>query len=183
MNPRHSFATAALLAAVLVEPRVVPSAATAPTLDPGSPAASSTLVAPLPPTDLPPESPPSPRTITITTPVTGTQITSPVVVTGATTFYPPEATLIGHVRGADGTLLGEAPLTVRSPEIGQGGPFDGAIPFTPPLLRDQDGTIEIIKVSPKDGSIVTIQRVPVRLTASWRWWDDLPIEGPIEGLE
>ena len=175
MNPRHPFATAALLAAVLVEPGVAPNVTTAPAMNPSSLTAPSTLLVAQSPTD-----DPSPRTITITTPSADAAITSPVVVTGATTFYPPEATLIGHVRDADGTLLGEAPLTVHSPEIGQGGPFDGVIPFTPPLLRDQDGTLEIIEISPKDGSIVTIQRTPVRLTASWRWWDDLPIEGPIE---
>ena len=45
------------------------------------------------------------------------------------------------------------------------------------------GPREIMEVSPKDGSIVTIQRTPVRLAASWHWWDDLPIEGPIEGIE
>ncbi len=179
MNPRPHFCAAALLAAVLVEPSVSPSAATAPAMTPESRAAPSSIMVTLSPTDIPRDASPSPRLISLTTPVTGTQISSPVVVTGLTTFYPPEATLIGQVRDADGTLLGEAPISVHSPDIGSGGPFDGVIPFTPPLWRDQDGTLEIMEVSPKDGSIVTIQRMPVRLAASWRRWDDLPIPGPI----
>jgi hypothetical protein len=86
------------------------------------------------------------------------------------------------VKDADGTILGQAPIIVHSPDIGYGGPFDGTIVFTPPL-RDQDGTLEIVEVSPKDGSIMTLQRTPVRLAAPSGWWDDLPIEEPVAGNE
>jgi hypothetical protein len=177
MNPRHQFATAALLAAVLVDPGVAPNVTPAPAMNPGSLTAPSARMTMLLPTDVP-----SPRTITISTPSAAAAITSPVLVTGATTFYPAEATLLGQVRDADGTLLGEAPLTVHSPDIGQPGPFDGVITFTPPW-RTQDGTLDVIEVSPKDGSIVTIQRTPVRLTASWPWWATFPLEASSAGTE
>ena len=105
------------------------------------------------------------RTITITAPEGGTAITSPVTVNGEANYWPFEANLTGQVKDAAGNILGVAPLTVQSPGPPDGGPFEGQIEFDAPLT-EQDGTIEVFEASAKDGTIVAIATVPVRLPAS-----------------
>ncbi|WP_026369208.1 Gmad2 immunoglobulin-like domain-containing protein [Kallotenue papyrolyticum] len=101
-------------------------------------------------------------TIVIEQPAAGTAISSPVLIRGSTDFWPFEATLVARVKDAQGNVLGMGPLMVQAPDIGQGGPFAGELSFTPPAAP-QDGTLEVFEASAKDGSIVVIASVPVKL--------------------
>lgn len=100
--------------------------------------------------------------IIIDTPRANTQIVSPVTISGSTNFWPFEATLGGVIKDGEGNALVQFPVTVHSPDIGQGGPWSEQIDFVAPSSM-QDGTIEIYDTSAKDGSITSITSVKVRL--------------------
>jgi hypothetical protein len=119
------------------------------------------------PAPAPPSVPPAEGTITIEAPAAGASITSPVRVTGSTDFWPFEATLSVDVKDANGNLLGWGYATVQAPAIGQGGPFEGTVAFTPPVT-DQAGTLEVAARSPKDGSRMVLEAVAVRLSPQVR---------------
>lgn len=89
-------------------------------------------------------------------------VKSPMVVTGSTNFWPFEATLGGTLKDASGNVVAQFPVTVQSPDAGQGGPFKEEIAFTAPAAA-QEGTLEIFDSSAKDGSILSVTRVKVRL--------------------
>lgn len=124
--------------------------------------------------------PPAQGTITITEPVANATISSPLTIKGSTNFWPFEATLVAHVLDASGNELGIGPVMVDAPDIGQGGPFEGQIEFTAPA-QDQNGTLEVFEASAKDGSIVTIARVPVRLRGGSAA-SGLTLDSPAEGV-
>jgi hypothetical protein len=85
-----------------------------------------------------------------------------VHVKGSTDFWPFEANLTVQIKDAEGNIIGVGPMTVQAPDIGVGGPFEGDIEFTPPATP-QNGTLEVMEISAKDGSIVVMESVPVRL--------------------
>jgi hypothetical protein len=85
----------------------------------------------------------------IEAPAAGATITSPVRVTGSTDFWPFEANLSVYVKDVDGNILGRGYAMVQAPEMGQGGPFEGEVSFTPPAT-EQDGTLEVAEISAKD---------------------------------
>lgn len=169
----------------VAQPSAMPSvqgqAQTTPAAAPSSPTAQPTLVADqavptmvptqavpsIMPTQALPTAPatgtPTPdKIITIAEPAAGSILEQTVTVRGTTNFWPFEATLAGQVKDAQGNILGMGPLMVQAPDIGQGGPFEGTLSFTPPA-EAQTGTLEIFEASAKDGSIVVQQTVAVQL--------------------
>jgi hypothetical protein len=134
----------------------------APTIVPTEAAANEPKSGPTPAPVTPTFVPPAEGTIIIDQPAAGTAINSPVAIKGSTNFWPFEATLVAQVKDAQGNVLGMAPVMVLAPDIGFGGPFEGELSFTPPATA-QDGTLEIFEASAKDGSIVVMESVPVKL--------------------
>jgi len=108
--------------------------------------------------------PPDQPTITIEDPVAEDTISSPVLVKGSTNFGPFESSLSVHIKDAGGAIIGIGSVMVQAPDIGLGGPFEGEVAFTPPATA-QAGTLEVVEISAKDGSVVVMASVPVRLAA------------------
>ncbi|MFN8496956.1 MAG: LysM peptidoglycan-binding domain-containing protein [Anaerolineae bacterium] len=104
--------------------------------------------------------PPPQANITITSPTPYQTVTSPVRVTGRgrASF---EQTLGLRVFDVANRLVGESSVTVQG-ELGQVGTFSGTVPFTVPP-GTQLGRIEVVDVSPADGSIVARATQPVWL--------------------
>ena len=102
---------------------------------------------------------PGPR-ISITSPAAGALVTSPARVSGwgRASF---EQTLVVRVLDAGGRVVGQQSVLVQS-EIGQPGPFNATVPFTIPA-GTQNGRIEVVDYSAKDGSVVASASVNVRL--------------------
>lgn len=120
------------------------------------------------------------HTITISEPAANAVIGSPVTVKGSTNFWPFEATLTGQIKDQAGNVLGIGPVMVSAPDIGQGGPFEAQLSFTPPA-QQQAGTLELFEASAKDGSIVVIQTIPVQFGGASAT-DDVQIDAPTEGV-
>ncbi len=135
--------------------------APAPTLVPTLAPSTSAPAQPTPTTQPTPAATTS-KIITITAPTQGAALDQTVTVRGTTNFWPFEATLAGQIKDAQGNILGMGPIMVQAPDIGQGGPFEGTLTFTPPA-EPQSGTLEIFEASAKDGSIVVQQQVSVQL--------------------
>ncbi len=144
---------APLVVTQVTSPTAVPTAVNEPKGGPTPAAVTPTFV------------PPAEGTIIIDQPAAGTAISSPVTIKGSTDFWPFEATLVAQVKDAQGNVLGVGPVMVQAPDIGFGGPFAGELSFTPPATA-QDGTLEIFEVSAKDGSIVVIETVPIKLSGA-----------------
>ncbi|PLS77980.1 MAG: hypothetical protein CYG59_20750 [Chloroflexi bacterium] len=147
--------------AVPSAPATVVAQAQVPTLVPTQAVPTSAPAQPTP-TSQPISAPATSKTITITAPNPGAVLDQTVTVRGTTNFWPFEATLAGQVKDAQGNILGMGPIMVQAPDIGQGGPFEGTLTFTPPA-EPQTGILEIFETSAKDGSIVVQQNVPVQL--------------------
>ncbi len=148
-------------------PTLVPTPVPSPTLAPTSPPSPTLAPAPVEQTAPPPqptEAPAIVKLITINGPTTGAAVSNPVTVRGSTNFWPFEANLAGRVKDAAGNVIGATGVMVNAPDMGQGGPFEGVIPFTPPAT-EQKGTIELFEESAEDGSILAIQTVTIRLQA------------------
>lgn len=145
-----------------VQPTTTNQAPTVTTQTPATAPGNEPKAAPTPVPGTPTFVPPAKGTITIEQPAAGTVISSPVTISGKTDFWPFEATLVARVKDGQGHVLGMGPLMVQAPDIGQGGPFAGELHFTPPATP-QDGTLEVFEASAKDGSIVVIASVPVKL--------------------
>ena len=118
--------------------------------------------------------------IIIDAPQPNTTISSPVAIRGSANFWPFEATLVAVLKDASGNVLGQTPVMVQSPEMGKGGPWSGQLRFAPPAT-EQEGTLEVYDTSAKDGSILTIARVKVRLGPSASAAAALQIDEPAEG--
>ncbi|WP_309081616.1 Gmad2 immunoglobulin-like domain-containing protein [Zhihengliuella sp.] len=97
----------------------------------------------------------STRDIQVDEPVAGARSASPLGVSGNALAF--EGNVLVQVRGPDGTVLGQAPVT------GSGGPdpgpFAGEIPFTDP--GSGHGAALFLTHSARDGSLEQVVAVPV----------------------
>ena len=118
--------------------------------------------------------------IVIDAPQPNAAISSPVAIHGSANFWPFEATLGALLKDAAGNVLGQAPVMVRSPEMGQGGPWSGELRFTSPAT-EQQGTLEVYDSSAKDGAILSIARVQVRLVPAPAPGTVLQFDQPVDG--
>jgi len=101
--------------------------------------------------------------ILITSPGLGESISSPVRVAGISdpTF---EQNLVIQVIGEDGSVIGQG-TTIIAADWGQRGPFEAEVTFTPPA-SEEAGRIVVFADSPRDGGLVHLSSVEVRLAES-----------------
>jgi ABC-type glycerol-3-phosphate transport system substrate-binding protein len=130
-------------------------------------AATPTPAATAAPT-LAPTSKPSPMVsakgnITVTSPLRGDQITPPLTIAGQASVF--EATVAWRIVTASGTVLAQG-NTLASAGAPQKGTFETKVSFAMPYYGEA-GFVEVYEVSPKDGSISDIVRVPVGIAGSY----------------
>lgn len=154
-----------------IPPTVAPTQAPVPTLVPTSVTEPKGAPTPVPT--------PADKTIVVNEPVAGTAVNSPLTVRGETNFWPFEANLTAQIKDAAGNVLGIGPITVQAPDIGQGGPFEGQLTFTPPA-QAQTGTLELFEASAKDGSIVVQNIVQIQLPGAANT-GGLRLDSPADG--
>jgi hypothetical protein len=99
--------------------------------------------------------------IVITAPALNATVSSPIQVSGTTTFVPFERVLDYRLFGPDGALLATGFFTAEG-ELGGPGSFNGSIPYT--LAGQGNGRIEVIEFSAADGSVRAIASQPVTLS-------------------
>jgi len=101
--------------------------------------------------------------ILITSPKPGEVISSSVQVAGISdpTF---EQHLAIQVMGGDGSVIGQGAATIAA-DWGQRGPFEAQIAFTPPA-SEEPGRIIVFDTSPRDGGLVHLSSVEVRLAGT-----------------
>lgn len=171
-------------ATVEPSPSPSPSVAATPTLVATQPAPTDQPSPTAAPTSVPAPSPTTApvieRDITLETPVTGASVTNSITIKGATNYWPFEANLTAQLKDASGKVLAIIPVTVNAPDIGQGGPFEAQMTFTPPA-QAQEGTLEVFEASAKDGSIVAIETVKVQLSGQPSNTTGIKLDAPVEG--
>jgi hypothetical protein len=125
-----------------------------------SPPSSATPTA-VPPTQSPGGSRGPEEAILILEPGPGSRVVSPVHVAGVAnpTF---EQTLLVRIVLDDGTALTQTPTIIQA-DVGVRGPFAVDVPFT--VQDEVGGLIQVLVVSPRDGGIVHLASVGVRLAA------------------
>lgn len=171
MRPRNWIGMAALLLAALACNFSIPGSTTAPpiatspvlapadTAAPPSPAADT----PAPISTNPPVIPAQPQeAILILEPGPGSKVISPLRIAGLAdpTF---EQTLVVNILLADGSLLAGGPVTIQA-DLGQRGPFSLDLPFS--VGSDQPAFIQVYDVSARDGGLIHLAQVKVRLSPS-----------------
>jgi hypothetical protein len=131
------------------------------------------------PTDAPTTAPSGQREITIDSPAAGATVSNAITIKGQTNYWPFEANLVAQLKDANGKVLATLPVTVNAPDIGQGGPFETQMTFTPPA-QTQQGTLELFEASAKDGSIVASKSVKLLLQGRPAQ-SGLMLDAPVEG--
>jgi hypothetical protein len=99
----------------------------------------------------------SSENITVTAPVPGETVASPLVVRGEARVF--ENAVSVRLRSSDGTILAETFTTADAPDVGQFGPFEVRLTFSEPTTTT--GTLEVFSQSPKDGSEINKVTIPV----------------------
>ncbi len=156
------FCAALLVASCGASPTVgsVPSATTT--------TSATAAPTPAPTTSGPPTAKPVPLTslkgtITVTQPLRGDQVMGAVTIAGEASVF--EAALRWRVVTTGGMVLAEGSTTASA-----GAPLKGTfktdVTFAPPSYGEA-GFVEVFEVSPKDGSISDIVRVPVGIAGSY----------------
>ncbi len=101
------------------------------------------------------------RVISISQPVSGQAVCTPVSVSGAVKVSPFEATLRGRVYNAQGAVVGENAVHVNA-QPGSPGTFSGQISFDANrVLSGTQGRVELADISPRDGSVLGSSSVPI----------------------
>jgi hypothetical protein len=101
--------------------------------------------------------------ITVKEPVSGDQVTSPLVIAGDASVF--EATLRYRVVTTVGKVLAEGTTTATA-GAPQKGTFKVEVAFETPFYGEP-GFVEVFERSPKDGSISDIVRVPVAIVGTY----------------
>jgi hypothetical protein len=124
----------------------------------------------VPPGAVPVATAQAPRTITIEVPGNGASVTSPVAVQGRVTIAPFENNLVGRVYDGSGRVVGQGPIAVTAPGLGQPGTFSGSIPFSASGFGP--GRVEIEDVNVSGGPPFATASVQVNLDALGPAWLD-----------
>jgi hypothetical protein len=98
--------------------------------------------------------------ITVTRPLPNARVSSPLVISGEASVF--EAALQWRVADSAGRVLAQG-ITSASVGAPGRGTFTVTATFAPPAA-DLFGSVEVFSVSPKDGSVDEIVRVPVVIT-------------------
>ena len=128
-----------------------------------TPAATSAATSSFPPTPKPSPMISGKGSITVTSPLRGDQITPPITIAGEASVF--EATVAWRIVTSSGTVLaqGNTLATAGAPLKGS---FTTKATFTQPYYGEA-GFVEVYEVSPKDGTISDIVRVPVGIAGSY----------------
>jgi len=126
--------------------------------------APSDTVTPSVSTSISPDTSPTGSTgvqnIIITTPTANSVVTNPITVTGRARVF--EGSFQYALRDTSGKIWYQATGQTGAPENGNYQPFTVKIPIT--VGAPSDLIIEVFEYSARDGAIVNLVRVPVRLT-------------------
>jgi Immunoglobulin-like domain of bacterial spore germination len=120
-------------------------------------AATTTPSAPTAPTTAPAAKP----SILVQSPLVGSRVSSPVMISGTADVY--EATVNARILDADGREIAVS-FTTATCGTGCRGDYSMAVPFS--VTSEQEGAIEVLNYSPKDGSPENVVRIPVTLAPS-----------------
>lgn len=101
----------------------------------------------------------------ITAPAHDTLVGSPLMVQGIERGYAFEARVGVRLRTAGGQLLAHTTTLVHRPDVAMAGPLATTLTFVEPG-RDTPGVIELLDVSPRDGSERVIASQPVLIAGS-----------------
>ena len=96
--------------------------------------------------------------IRVTSPLSGTSITSPVTVTGENRTF--ENTVRIRILGADGSTLADVFTTGNGKAPGEWGQFAAPVAFA--KGANTHGTVVVFEDSPEDGSDIHVLKVPVK---------------------
>jgi hypothetical protein len=96
--------------------------------------------------------------ILVQSPLVGSRVSSPVTISGTADVY--EATVNARILDADGKEIAVS-FTTASCGTGCRGDYTMSMPFS--VNSEQEGTIEVLDYSPKDGSAENVVRIPVTL--------------------
>jgi hypothetical protein len=167
-NRTHNFLLLALV--VLVSLTVCTSTNFTPVAPTPSPTASAPRATPAPTTPSPSPTPspepaqPTPITsasgfVTVNQPLANARITSPVTISGTAQVF--EGVLQWRIVDTTGRVLGQGKTLAPADGVGA---YSVSATFVPPA-SDTAGLVEVFSISPKDGSIADLVRVPVILAA------------------
>jgi hypothetical protein len=104
------------------------------------------------------------RQALITAPAQDAPISSPLMVQGLERGYAFEARVGVRLRTAGGQLLAHTTTLVHRPDVAMAGPLSTTLSFVEPD-RDTPGVVELLDISPRDGSERVIASQPVLIAA------------------
>ncbi len=101
------------------------------------------------------------RTITIDVPTAGSDVSSPMPLSGSVTVAPFENNLVVNLFDASGTQVSAGPLAVTAAEMGGPGTFDTTVDLAAASVPSGLVRVEVVDTSPADGSILALATVYV----------------------
>ena len=100
----------------------------------------------------------SPRTITIKSPATGTEVFSSIQIKGSVAIAPFENNLTYSIYDVGGIELSRGAISVSAPDLGAPGTFDAVIPLGN-ILSGAVIKLEVQDISAADGSLFAMDSV------------------------
>jgi hypothetical protein len=101
------------------------------------------------------------RTITIDTPAAGSNVSSPMPLSGSVTITPFENNLVVKLYDASGTQISASPLPVTAAEMGGPGTFSTSVDLAAASVPVGMVRVEVVDTSSADGSILALAAVYV----------------------
>lgn len=101
------------------------------------------------------------RTIIIDAPAAGSDVTSPMPLSGSVMVAPFENNLVVNLYDASGTQVSAGPLAVTAEEMGRPGTFNTSVDLAAASLPSGLARVEVVDTSPADGSILALAAVYV----------------------
>jgi hypothetical protein len=144
-NPTTTTPLATNPAAATTTPAAATTSPTGATTTPSVPTAPTTGAAAKP-------------SILVQSPLAGSRVSSPVTISGTADVY--EATVNARILDADGREIAVS-FTTATCGSGCRGEYTMAVPFS--VNAEQEGMIEVLNYSPRDGSPENVVRIPVTL--------------------
>ncbi len=99
------------------------------------------------------------RSIAIDAPAPGSEVASPMPLSGSVTVAPFENNLVVNLYDAGGTQVSAGPLAVTAEEMGGPGTFNTSVDLAAASLPSGLARVEVVDTSPADGSILALAAV------------------------
>ncbi len=99
------------------------------------------------------------RTITIDVPAAGSDVSSPMPLSGSVTVAPFENNLVVNLYDASGVQVSAGPLAVSAEEMGGPGTFSTSVDLAAASLPAGLARVEVVDTSPADGVILALAAV------------------------